>query len=208
MEPDLASENLQVIRTLMERSALYRRALAPMMFVVGVIGSSAFLVAWFVPRFNNNVTFAALWLATALVSLTVTYLLVRRQALKDEEEFWSPPARRVSQALLPGFVAGAMSGVVIAISGRQFSSVCWLLAIAWLLSYGCALHAAGFFMKRGFKLFGIALVAAGTVLLLAAPSVPVLRTVQSAHGIMGFFFGALHLLYGAYLHVTERRVRA
>ena len=26
-----------------------------------------------------------------------------------------------------------------------------------------------------------------------------------AHGIMGFFFGALHLAYGVYLYFTEQR---
>lgn len=208
MEPESASQNLQVIRTLMERAALYRRALAPMMLVVGCIGSVAFLIAWLVPQFDANVTFAALWLGTALISLTATYLLVRRQALREDEEFWSPPARRVSQALLPGFVAGAMAGVVVALGGRQFPSVCWLLAIVWLLSYGCALHAAGFFMQRGFKLFGIALVAAGSALLCAAAFVPALQSPRTAQGIMGFFFGVLHLAYGAYLHITERRSRA
>ena len=208
MEPDIASGNLQVIRTLMERAALYRRALAPVMLVVGLIGSTAFLLAHFVPKFNANHTFAALWLATAMVSLSITYVLVRRQALKEHEDFWSPPARRVSQALLPGFVAGAMAGVVVALAGRQLPSVCWLLAIAWLLSYGCALHAAGFFMQRGFKLFGMMLVVAGSALLVAAAFVPELQSTGAAHGLMGFFFGALHLAYGAYLHFTERRLRA
>ena len=41
MEPNDAAENLQVIRTLMERSAVYRRALAPVMLAVGLIGSVA-----------------------------------------------------------------------------------------------------------------------------------------------------------------------
>jgi hypothetical protein len=208
MEPKNASENLQVIRTLMERAALYRRALAPMLLVVGCIGSAAFLVTWFVSKFDANVTFAALWLGTALISLTATYLLVRRQALREDEEFWSPPTRRVSQALLPGFVAGAMAGVVVALGGKQFPSVCWLLATVWLLSYGCALHAAGFFMQRGFKLFGIMLVIAGSAVLCAAAFVPSLQSPRVAHAVMGFFFGALHLAYGVYLQITERRSRA
>ena len=35
---DWAAENLQVIRTLMERSSIYRRALAPLMVVAGLGG--------------------------------------------------------------------------------------------------------------------------------------------------------------------------
>jgi hypothetical protein len=38
MKPDWAEENLQTIRTLMERSAVYRRALAPIMFFAGLVG--------------------------------------------------------------------------------------------------------------------------------------------------------------------------
>jgi hypothetical protein len=31
------------------------------------------------------------------------------------------------------------------------------------------------------------------------------RPLDYAHGIMGFFFGGLHLAYGVYLYFTERR---
>ncbi len=40
----------------------------------------------------------------ALAALTASLLLVRRQALKAAEPFWSPPTRRVSQAVLPAFL--------------------------------------------------------------------------------------------------------
>jgi len=38
MQTNWAEENLQTIRTLMERSAVYRRALAPIVIYAGVIG--------------------------------------------------------------------------------------------------------------------------------------------------------------------------
>ena len=38
METNWAEENLKTIRTLMERSAIYRRALAPIMIFAGVVG--------------------------------------------------------------------------------------------------------------------------------------------------------------------------
>jgi len=41
MEPKWAEENLQTIRTLMERSALYRRALAPILLFAGTLGVTA-----------------------------------------------------------------------------------------------------------------------------------------------------------------------
>jgi hypothetical protein len=67
-------------------------------------------------------------------------------------------------------------------------------------------HAAGFFMPRGMKLFGwsvIVLSAAGSAgLVLAEPTV---AGWQLAHAVMGGVFGVLHLAYGAYLYATERR---
>jgi hypothetical protein len=38
MESNWAAEQLQTIRTLMERSAVYRRALAPIMLFAGLTG--------------------------------------------------------------------------------------------------------------------------------------------------------------------------
>src|SRR5512145_2999997 len=98
MESNWAAEHLQVIRTLMERSALYRRALAPIMTFVGVVGSSAALAGCIV-RIESLTSFVGYWFAVAGLSLTGSFLLVRRQALRAAEPFWSPPTRRVALAL-------------------------------------------------------------------------------------------------------------
>src|SRR5580765_8944445 len=98
MESNWAAEHLQVIRTLMERSAVYRRALAPIMIYNGALGvaggvlGSALKIYW--PR-----GFIFYWAAVAVMALTGSFLLVRRQALKEAEPFWSPPTRRVARAL-------------------------------------------------------------------------------------------------------------
>src|SRR5688572_22132653 len=47
MQSNWAEENLLIIRTLMERSAVYRRALAPIMVAIGVLGVVAAFLAWF-----------------------------------------------------------------------------------------------------------------------------------------------------------------
>ena len=46
MESNWAAEHLQVIRTLMERSAVYRRALAPVMIFNGCLGCIAAVKWW------------------------------------------------------------------------------------------------------------------------------------------------------------------
>src|SRR5438445_3553764 len=154
METNWATEHLQVIRTLMERSAVYRRALAPVMTLTGVLGLAAALGGW-LGKIESPRAFVVYWLLVSLAAIIGAFLLVRRQALKESEPFWSPPTRRVTQALLPGLVAGFIAGaVVFAISpsapqdpGSQVRvlGLLWL-PLCWVVLYGGALHAAGFLM--------------------------------------------------------------
>src|SRR5512135_3010369 len=112
MESDWAAEHLQTIRTLMERSALYRRALAPIMIFNGALGLAAAALGW-VFQIDSPRGFVWFWAIVAAVGLAGSFLLVRRQALKEAEPFWSPPTRRVSQAMLPALAAGLMIGALV-----------------------------------------------------------------------------------------------
>ena len=207
MESDWASEHLQVIRTLMERSALYRRALAPIMTVAGIIG----LIGGVIPCFVDLKTarsFSLFWMAVSVAAALAAFVLVRRQALKEAEPFWSVPTRRVTQALAPPFVIGLVSGAVAAFSGSAIGLEPTLVAIIWIVAYGCGLSAAGFFMQRGIKLLGWIFVISGASLLVGYGSCPWLKTPQAAHYLMGIFFGLLHLAYGGYLYFTEKAKQA
>jgi hypothetical protein len=199
MKTDWAEENLQTIRTLMERSAIYRRALAPITLFAGSLGVLAAAVGLFF-HFDSLRAFGGLWLAAAIVAVVGAFFIARRQAVKQGEPFWSPPTRRVAQALAPPLTAGLCLGLVFALAGVANP---FALTFIWLLFYGCAVHAAGFFMPRGVKCFGWICVslACGCLIFLAwaQPDISI-----SAHWFMGFFFGVLHLAYGAYLYLTEK----
>jgi hypothetical protein len=209
MESNWAAEHLQVIRTLMERSALYRRALAPIMIFNGVVGLAAAALGWAL-KVGSPHAFILYWAAVCVVAMTGSFLLVRRQAIKDSEPFWSPPTRRVSQAFLPPLAAGLMIGAVAWVRAGSApgnlgdsSGMVWLPTL-WVVLYGCAFHAAGFFMPRGMKVFGWAFVVGGCGLF--AAGVPGgADPLDCAYGVMGLFFGGLHLAYGVYLYFTERR---
>ena len=82
MENHWAAEHLQVIRTLMERSALYRRAMAPIMLVSGVLGTVGAIVAIRVVVVESPAEFAIYWAGVAVVTLGAALLLVRRQGLE------------------------------------------------------------------------------------------------------------------------------
>lgn len=206
MNPKWAEENLQTIRTLMERSALYRRALAPIMIFVGVMGILGGLVGLLL-NINHTRSFLFLWLATAVLALTGALLLVRRQALKDSEPFWSPPARRVAQALMPAFFIGLVAGV-FALSGEDSMDIGQnelLIVTIWTLLYGCAIHAAGFFMPRGIRWLGWIFVISGLIAIVLLWNESPCLLNRSPHLFMAAIFGGLHLAYGIYLYFTEKQ---
>ena len=209
MESNWATEHLQVIRTLMERSALYRRALAPIMIYNGVVGLAAAGVGRAL-GIGEPRSFTLYWSAISVVAIVGSFLLVRRQALKESEPFWSPPTRRVTQAVLPALVAGLFLAIIafaqVTSAPQDLQSVfgMWLLPLIWVILYGCAFHAAGFFMPRGMRLFGWLFILGGCALL--AIGIPDrVRPLDYSHGVMGLFFGGLHFAYGIYLYFTEQR---
>ncbi len=136
--------------------------------------------------------------------VTSTFLLARRQALKDNEPFWSPPTFRVGQALLPPLLSGLfLGGLLTMLDGN--SSLDFPMALVWLLFYGCALHSAGFFMLRGIKWFGWVFIAGAIVLMLSVHVAGWSITPPAANVVMGLFFGGLQLSYGIYLYFTEKK---
>ncbi len=181
----------------MERSAVYRRALAPIMLFAGVLGMMAAAIGLQF-HLDSMRAFGALWLATATLVVAGAFLIARRQALKEREAFWSPPTRRVAQALSAPLGVGLFVGVWFG-AGRESPS---LLAVFWILFYGCALHAAGFFTPRGVRWLGWVFIAGACVLVFLHQAADGLQ--YNSHLIMGFFFGVLHLAYGAYLYLTEK----
>jgi len=205
METNWAAEHLQTIRTLMERSALYRRALAPIMIFAGVMGvlGAAVGIAF---KFEALRVFCLYWLGVAGVAVAGAFIIARRQALKDHEPFWSPPTRRVGQALTPPLAAGLLFSVVVLILNP--GQMRWLFIFPNVLFYGCALHAAGFFLVRGIKLFAWLLIVLGNAALLMLPAWQTDPNPKLDHALMGFFFGVLQLAYGAYLYLTEQRKQA
>jgi hypothetical protein len=205
MEINSASENLQVIRTLMERAALYRRTLAPIMLYVGTLGIVA-AGAGILLDIEPLHQFAALWLGTAVVAVGGAFFIARLQALKDKESFWSPPTRRVAQALALPLTAGlALSMVIVMIGGDNYR---WPFILPNVLFYACAVYSAGFFMPRGIQKLAWAILALAIVALVLIPLFVTEPNPKLDHALMGFFFGVLHLAYGIYLRVTEQRKTA
>lgn len=206
MDSNWASEHLQTIRTLMERSAIYRRALAPIMLSAGIIGIAAATVPCFTP-IRSNRAFALFWMSIGVAAVAMAFFLVRRQALRDQEPFWSLPMRRVTEAMAPPLIAGFAVGLLLLAADHLIGPAAWYTTAAWVVLYGCALNAAGFFTPRGIRLFGRLIVFAGSGLIVLSPVLPGDATL-AAHYVMGIVFGVLHVAYGIYLYFTEHQRRA
>ena len=202
MDSNWAAEHLQTIRTLMERSAVYRRALAPIMRFVGVVGVAA-AATGLLFHIDSVRSFCGLWLGTAVVAVAGAFLIARQQALKDKESFWSPPTRRVGQALLPPLLVGMCLGS-LPLFMAHYVNAAIISSLLWILFYGCALHAAGFFLSRGIKLFGLLFMISACGLFYVFFLGWTEGFDFNTHLLMGFFFGVLHLAYGVYLYLTER----
>lgn len=216
MEHNQATEHLEVIRTLMERSALYRRALGPVTMLAGTLGTLAAGAGWLL-KFETPVVFTAYWLAVGVLTAASAFLLIRQQALKQKEPFLTPPTRRVVHAFLPPLLIGLVIGLVLIALEAQHGpastnpseagkDLTWL-PLAWVVLYGCALHSAGFFIPRGLRLFGWTFVLGGCSVFIywALFRLGSIRPQQTGHVVMGFFFGVLHLAYGVYLSASERK---
>jgi hypothetical protein len=188
----------------MERSALYRRALAPVMILNGLLGVAGGLAGWML-KIDSARTFVGYWAGVGVAALTSSFLLVRRQALKESEPFWSPPTRRIAQALLPALFTGSIAGLLALASPTWDFLQPWALPAFWMVLYGCALTAAGFFMHRGIKLLGWLFILAGCALMASRCQGDSVLSLACGHAVMGGIFGGLHLAYGIYLYFTEQR---
>lgn len=205
MDSNRAGDHLVMIRTLMERSALYRRALTPMMFASGALGVlSAVLGCWL--RIRKVESFVVFWLSVGVLALGVSFLLVRRQAMKDREPIWSGPTRRVAHAMLPALIAGALGSLILVSgggTGRGPSSPVWIAGL-WMILFGCAAHSGGYSMPRGIQWLGWIFVSAGLLTFAMVACFSLGEWEYLGHAVMGFTFGCLHVLCGLYLWFTEK----
>ena len=216
MKTEWAEENLQTIRTLMERSAVYRRALAPIMLFAGVIGIFAAMAGWTL-KICSPTLFVLYWFTVAVVVLSGAFIMARRQAWRDSEPFWSPPTRRIAQAMLPPLLAGFALGVLTIVTAHLPTEADpptgqWppslmdmvVLPLLWVILYGCAVHAAGFFISRGMRIFGLIIVVLGCGTFVFSTKLSDEGLIDFAYAVMGFFFGLSHLAYGTYLALMEK----
>lgn len=205
MKTDQAHDTLITIRTLMERSSIYRRTLAPIMLFVGSLGIAG-AVLGIVLNIERTDIFATLWLGIAATAVSGAFVIARNQAVKDKEAFWSAPTKRVTRALLLPLACGAFFSLLILFRGTEHMR--WLFIYPNIFFYGCAMHSAGFFMPPATQKLAWGFSFMGAVVLVILPMLSKTQDCRLDHLTMGFFFGLLHLAYGIYLSCTKEAPKA
>ena len=201
MSEEWAENHLRTIRTLMEKAAVYRRALGPIALLTGAFGVVGGVLGWGL-KVDALGAFVIYWTLWAIVTLVAVFFAVRAQAMRDGEAIWSPPTRRVAVALAPPLTMGVGISVVTVFQSSEFASGHISVISLWIALFGVALTSAGFFMQRGIRFFGVVFLLVGMGLGLADALVGLK---WNPHLLMGLAFGGLHLVYGAYLRITERQ---
>jgi hypothetical protein len=194
MDARQAARNLEVIRTLMERTCQYQLLTARAGLVAGILagmGALTFLVF----DAANPWHFGCVWGLVFIGSLAATTTSTVLRSRERGERVWSRPARAVLLALTPSlFAALVLSAFFFARSEHL-----WLPGV-WMLCYGQGALATSAYAPEPIRYLGIVGLLLGTVTLCLGPTWAV--------PMMGLVFGLGHMILGIVLLVAERRAGA
>jgi hypothetical protein len=178
-----ALEHLEVIRQTMERSTAFTAVSG---WGYCAMGATALVAAPIAMRQTTTDGWLAVWLAEALVAVTLALVAVHWKASRLGTRILSVPGRRLFVGLLPALFAGGVMTVALvrADDPHQIPGV-------WLLLYGVAVMQAGAFSVRTIPVMGAVFVLAGAI---ALPLPWWWANVMLAVG-----FGLVHIGFGAYI---------
>ncbi len=190
-----AEEHLRIIRSLMEKATIYRAISAPGALVAGICAVALATVGWTTSNPHDSTRFFQLWALVLFLSVAVNLSLLRRDAGRRGEQFFSPGMKLALRAMLPALIAGGLCFFVAEVGG------CALTASLWVLLYGVSLLAASHFAPRSIRWLGRAFFVAGASLMVTGGFVFGTWRIGNesglAHLIMGATFGLFHLIYAA-----------
>jgi len=150
------------------------------------MGVTALAAAAIAMRRATTEAWLAVWLAEALVAVTLALVAMHWKATKLGTPIMSVSGRRLFVGLLPAlFAGGAMTVALLrADDPRQIPGV-------WLLLYGVAVMQAGAFSVRTIPVMGAVFVLVGAIAL----PLPWLW----ANVLLAVGFGLVHIVFGTYI---------
>lgn len=184
---DRALDNLQFIRSAMERAGSFTSVPGWGMVVLGVtaLAASAYagsLPVAAAPETSHSRWFWA-WMFEALLGAGIGVAALLYKAMRAGDAIVHGPGRRFGLSVLPPFLVGALLTYVL-----WQSQQLGLLPGVWLLCYGAGVVTGGAFSMRVVPVMGLCFMALGTAALLTPAG-------WQAWLLAGGF-GALHIVFG------------
>jgi hypothetical protein len=191
MHPEQAEDQVALIRTVLERTTKFTGLPGAACVIAGGLavagaGAAGALGAEFrsgEEYGGRHGLLAAIWIATALVSLAEIVVLSVLAARRQNRPAWTSLVRRVIVATLPGLYLGLALGEFARRSGRLDA-----LPGLWCLAYGASLLGLGLYAGWKANLAGVLFLAAGTLALLGV--------LPGGNLLMAVSFGGIHVLLG------------
>jgi hypothetical protein len=194
MDATQAARNLEVIRTLMERTCQYQLLTAWAGLAAGCLAGAGALLFVFLDAADPG-TFAAVWGLVFAGSLLGTAVGTVVRGRETGEKVWSRPARAVVFALAPSLGAAGVLTVFFFAHGWHL----WLPGV-WMLCYGQGALATSAYAPSAICKLGLLMLLAGAVTLALGTGWGVV--------MMGLAFGLGHIGLGVVLLLNERRQKA
>jgi len=184
---DRALDNLQFIRSTMERAGSFTAVPGWGMVALGVTALAAAAHAGSLPEAapygSPHSHWLWTWLLEAVIGAGIGASAMLLKARRAGDTLAHGPARRFGLGVLPPFIVGALLTAVLWTS-KQLT----LLPALWLLCYGAGVMTGGAFSLRVVPVMGACFMALGAVALFA----------PAAWGawLLAVGFGGLHILFG------------
>src|SRR5437764_15066706 len=139
-ERSKAEEDLRVIRSLMERAALYRAMSAPAALVAGCLSIFAAAAIYLndqtsVNRPLQGRAFAAIWLIVLVIAVATNAFFIWREAKKDGRPFISSGMKLSLRAIAPNLLIPAAVTLWFLADGYK-GGIEPGLVVACIVSYG------------------------------------------------------------------------
>jgi len=184
---DRALDNLQFIRSTMERAGSFTAVPGWGMVVLGV---TALVASWYAGSVPVAPVYGAsqsrwlwVWMFEALLGAGIGVAALLYKALRAGDAIVNGPGRRFGLSVLPPFIVGALLTYVLW-QAKQLQ----LLPAVWLLCYGAGVVTGGAFSMRVVPVIGICFMILGTAALFAPAGWEA--------WLLASGFGGLHILFG------------
>jgi len=184
-------EQVSTIKSVLDRSALYRRSLCPAFLICGLMGVGGAIAAHLLKIIAPKEVLLY-WIFIAGLTVIFTLIQLIRQCKVEGSNFWEGPLRRMFLSSLPPLTVGAMGGVYALMYFPDSTLVSGQVVIGWLALYGITLTSISVILARGLQWFGWLFIVSA----LLAAFIFELDMANTAlqHIVMGVGFGLMHLV--------------